>query len=216
MGPAPDRGKSLMIGIYNFALLPLRALTEVWALGRSLDPRRRLEWAERLGRGRPGVRPGGVWLHGASVGEGRLVTPRGLSLTPEMSVPDDTESILINAQGRIFVRTAGAETETELGQLLLARFVNPAGLEASGGNILAESPSSGTPIVGAPGELGIGALRQGALERSNVDAVEEMISLIVAQRAFEINSKAVRTSEDMMPRYSVVTSSPPASVIWRK
>jgi len=74
MGPAPDWGKSLMIGIYNLALLPLRALTEVWALGRGLDPRGRVEWAERLGRGRPGVRPGGVWLHGASVGEGRLVT----------------------------------------------------------------------------------------------------------------------------------------------
>ncbi len=131
-------------------------------------------------------------------GEGRLVTTRGLPLTPEITVPEDTSGILINAQGRIFVRTAGTEAETELGQLLLARFVNPSGLEATGGNLLRETPSSGTPIVGAAGELGIGTLRQGALERSNVDAVEEMVNMIVAQRAFEINSKAVRTTEDMM------------------
>lgn len=131
-------------------------------------------------------------------GESRLVTPRGLPLTPSITFPADTVSMLINAQGRVIVRTAGATAETELGQLLLARFVNPAGLEASGGNLLRETPASGTPIVGAPGELGIGTLRQGALERSNVDAVEEMVNMIVAQRAFEISSKAVRTSDDML------------------
>lgn len=131
-------------------------------------------------------------------GEGRLVTPRGLPLTPSITFPEDTESILINAQGRVIVKTSGSTTETELGQLLLARFVNPAGLEATGGNLMRETPASGTPIVGAPGELGIGTLGQGALERSNVDAVEEMVNLIVAQRAFEISSKAVRTSDDML------------------
>ena len=131
-------------------------------------------------------------------GQGRLVTPRGLALTPAITFPEDTVSILINAQGRVIARTAASTTETELGQLLLARFVNPAGLEATGGNVLRETPASGTPIVGAPGELGVGTLRQGALERSNVDAVEEMVNLIVAQRAFEISSKAVRTADDML------------------
>jgi flagellar basal-body rod protein FlgG len=131
-------------------------------------------------------------------GEGRLVTPRGLPLTPAITFPSDTVSTLINTQGRVIVRSAGSTTETELGQLLLARFVNPAGLEASGGNLLRETPASGTPTVAAPGELGIGTLRQGALERSNVDAVEEMVNMIVAQRAFEISSKAVRTSDDML------------------
>lgn len=130
--------------------------------------------------------------------DGRLVTPRGLPLTPSISFPQDTQSILINDEGRVIVRTAASTTETELGQLLLARFINPAGLEATGGNLLRETPASGTPIVGAPGEAGFGALQQGALERSNVDAVEEMVNLIVAQRAFEISSKAVRTSDDML------------------
>ncbi|MCK4305675.1 MAG: flagellar hook-basal body complex protein, partial [Candidatus Eisenbacteria sp.] len=81
-------------------------------------------------------------------GEGRLVTPRGLPLTPDITVPEDTEGILIDAQGKVYVRTAGSEAATELGQLLLARFVNPSGLEATGGNLLRLSPSSGNPIVG--------------------------------------------------------------------
>jgi flagellar basal-body rod protein FlgG len=137
-------------------------------------------------------------------GEGRLVSQRGMLLTPEITVPEDTVAIFVNADGQVVARTAGSEDATELGQLLLARFVNPSGLEAAGGNLLRASPSSGDAIVGAPGDLGIGTLRQGALERSNVDAVEEMISMIVAQRAFEINSKSVRTAEDMLGMISTM------------
>jgi len=131
-------------------------------------------------------------------GDGRLVSSSGLPVEPEMTVPDDAEALLINADGRIYARTAGTETPTELGQILLARFVNPSGLEAIGGNLLRLGPSSGDPTVGAPGDLGMGSVRQGALERSNVDAVEEMVNMIVAQRAFEINSKSVRTAEDIL------------------
>jgi len=131
-------------------------------------------------------------------GTGRLTTPRGFALLPELTVPEDAESILINAQGRVFVRTAGTETSTELGQLMLARFVNPSGLEAVGGNLYRLTESSGNAILGAPGDLGIGSLRQGALERSNVDVTEEMVNMIVAQRAFEINSKSIKTAEDML------------------
>lgn len=131
-------------------------------------------------------------------GDGRLVTPRGLALEPEISIPDDSEGLLINAEGRVFVSTTGATEPTELGQLSLARFINPSGLESIGGNLLRETVASGTPAVGTAGDAGLGAIRQGAIERSNVNAVEEMISMIVAQRAFEINSKSVRTAEDMM------------------
>ncbi len=131
-------------------------------------------------------------------GEGTLVNARGLAVLPEITVPEDTESVLVDAEGNVFVRQAGTETATELGQMLLARFVNPAGLEAAGGNVLRQSPASGNPILGAPGELGIGTVRQGALERSNVSVVEEMINMIVAQRAFEINSKAIRSADDLL------------------
>lgn len=130
--------------------------------------------------------------------EGTLVTARGLAILPEISVPEDTESVLVDGEGRVFARQAGNETVTELGQLLLARFVNPGGLEASGGNVLRQGPASGAPIIGAPGELGIGRVTQGALERSNVSVVEEMINMIVAQRAFEINSKAIRSADDLL------------------
>lgn len=131
-------------------------------------------------------------------GDGRLVTPRGLALEPEITIPEDSEGILVNAEGRVFVTTTGATDPTELGQLSLARFINPSGLEAIGGNLLRETVASGAPTVGTPGDAGLGSIQQGALERSNVNAVEEMISMIVAQRAFEINSKSVRTAEDMM------------------
>jgi len=131
-------------------------------------------------------------------GEGRLVTAQGDPVVPELTVPEETESILVMSDGRVYVREAGVEEATELGQLLLARFVNPSGLESLGSNLLRMSPASGDPIIGAPGEQGIGMLRQGALERSNVNVVEEMINMIVAQRAFEINSKAVRTAEELM------------------
>ncbi len=131
-------------------------------------------------------------------GEGRIVTPRGFVLQPEITIPEDTEAIYVNADGKVWVRTAGTETPTELGQIMLARFVNESGLESMGGNLLRVSPATGDPIVGAPGELGLGTLRQGALERSNVNVVEEMINMIVAQRSFEIASKAVRTAEDLL------------------
>ncbi|MFH1144591.1 MAG: flagellar basal-body rod protein FlgG [Candidatus Eisenbacteria bacterium] len=131
-------------------------------------------------------------------GEGRLVTAQGMPLLPEISIPEETESILIASDGTISVREAGSDSSSELGQILLARFINASGLEAMGGNLYRIGPASGDPIVGAPGEQGLGLLQQGAIERANVNVVEEMIKMIVAQRAFEINSKAVRTAEDLL------------------
>jgi flagellar basal-body rod protein FlgG len=128
----------------------------------------------------------------------RLVTAQGLPLEPEITLPAETISVAITSDGRVQVEQAGVTGTTEVGQILLARFANPAGLTAEGGNILRESAAAGDPQIGAPGEVGMGTVVQGALERSNVQVVEEMVSLIVAQRAFEMNSKAVKTAEDMM------------------
>jgi flagellar basal-body rod protein FlgG len=140
------------------------------------------------------TRDGGLRIDG----NGRMTTPRGYVLQPEISIPEDATSVLVNAEGRIFVQTAGNTDSTELGQFQLARFTNPSGLEATGGNLYRQSEVSGDPTLGAPGDLGIGSVRQGALERSNVDVTEEMVNMIVAQRAFEINSKSIKTAEDML------------------
>lgn len=130
--------------------------------------------------------------------DGRVVTGQGYVLTPEITVPPDTLSVSISTDGRVTVEQADVAGSTEIGQILLARFTNPSGLSAEGGNLLRETGASGEVQLGTPGELGFGSLMQGALERSNVEVVEEMISMIVAQRAFEVNSKAIESADDMM------------------
>jgi flagellar basal-body rod protein FlgG len=130
--------------------------------------------------------------------DGRMVTAQGYVLQPEITLPSDARAVAITSDGRVLVQQATTGTQTEVGQILLARFANPAGMMASGSNLVDQSPASGDAQVGTPGELGLGSIVQGALERSNVQVVEEMVNLIVAQRAFELNSKAIKTAEDMM------------------
>jgi flagellar basal-body rod protein FlgG len=130
--------------------------------------------------------------------DGRLVTAQGNPVQPEIVFPSDTRTISVSGEGRIFIEQAGTNGSTEIGQLLLARFPNPAGLTSEGGNILRESPASGAAETGNPGQVGLGSLLQGALERSNVQVVEEMVNMIMAQRAFEMNSKAIKSADDMM------------------
>jgi flagellar basal-body rod protein FlgG len=130
--------------------------------------------------------------------DGRLVTAQGYVVQPEITLPPDTTSVAITTDGRVQVEQAGATGTTEVGQILLARFANPAGLTSEGGNILKESAATGDAQISAPGDVGMGSIVQGALERSNVQVVEEMVNLIVAQRAFEMNSKAIKTADDMM------------------
>ncbi|MCA9758139.1 MAG: flagellar basal-body rod protein FlgG [Candidatus Eisenbacteria bacterium] len=129
---------------------------------------------------------------------GRIVTANGYVLQPEISLPQDTVSLAVTEDGRVFVEQDGTPGSTEIGQILLARFTNPAGLTAEGQNLYRETGASGTAQLSAPGELGVGTMIQGALERSNVQVVEEMIHMIVAQRAFEVNSKAVESADSMM------------------
>ncbi|MBF0606431.1 MAG: flagellar basal-body rod protein FlgG [Candidatus Magnetobacterium sp. LHC-1] len=130
--------------------------------------------------------------------EGKIVNEEGYSLEPELTVPQDTTSLTIGSDGVVKVQQNNQTTMTELGQIELARFVNPAGLRALGKNLYQETEASGTAVVSTPGLQGFGTLAQGFLETSNVSVVDEMVNMIVSQRAYEINSKAVQTSDEML------------------
>ena len=130
--------------------------------------------------------------------DGRIVNPDGFPLVPEMTIPTDTISISVGMDGTVSVIEAGDATPTELGTLQLARFVNPAGLRSLGKNLYAPTEASGDEITGTAGENGFGTIAQGFLEMSNVSVVDEMVSMITAQRAYETNSKVIQTADDML------------------
>ena len=129
---------------------------------------------------------------------GRIVNPDGFPLVPEMTIPTDTLSISVGMDGTVSVIEAGDPTPTEIGTLQLARFVNPAGLRSLGKNLYAPTEASGDEITGTAGENGFGTIAQGFLEMSNVSVVDEMVSMITAQRAYETNSKVIQTADDML------------------
>ena len=130
--------------------------------------------------------------------EGQIVTSDGMRLQPEISVPEGATAITIGADGTISAQLQGQAAPTELGRIELARFVNPSGLQAMGGNLYAESAASGTPQVGTPGLDGRGSLRQGSLEGSNVNVVQELVDMIETQRAYEVNSKMIQATDEML------------------
>lgn len=129
--------------------------------------------------------------------DGTLVTADGYVIEPEISIPEDTQQIAIRKDGQVEVTLFNETEPTILGQLELARFVNPGGLEAIGQNLFKQTAASGTPFQGTPGTDGLGLIHQGYIETSNVDVVQEMVDMIEAQRAYELNSKTVKTTEDM-------------------
>ena len=129
--------------------------------------------------------------------EGRIVTSDGFFLSPEITVPQDATAVSIGVDGEVTALIAGSDEPQTLGQIEIARFINPAGLSAVGHNLFVQTAASGQPIVGTPTQDGLGRLDQGALEISNVQVVDEMVNMIIAQRAYEINSKAIQTSEEM-------------------
>ena len=130
--------------------------------------------------------------------EGNIVSSDGFSLASEITIPTNTNSIRIGADGTVSVMITGQTAAQNVGQIELARFVNPAGLKNMGRNLYEATESSGEAITGAPSTEGLGTLSQGYLEASNVKVVEEMINMIMAQRAYEINARAIKTVEDMM------------------
>jgi len=135
-------------------------------------------------------------------GTGQLVNADGLQVLPAITVPQNATAVTVNASGQVFATVDGTVTPQSLGQLQLATFVNPTGLEAIGDNLLKETPASGSPVVGNPQAVGFGSVLQGSLETSNVNVVTEITSLISAQRAYEMNSRVIKTADDMLTTVS--------------
>jgi len=130
--------------------------------------------------------------------EGKIVTGDGLPLQPEISVPEGATSITIGVDGTVSAQLSGESQPTELGRIEIARFVNPSGLQALGGNLFAETAASGTPQTGPAAADGRGSIRQGSLEGSNVNVVQELVDMIETQRAYEVNSKMISATDEML------------------
>ncbi len=130
--------------------------------------------------------------------QGVLVTSSGYELQPAITVPQETQSLTIGSDGTVSALVAGQSAPTQIGTLQLSDFLNPLGLQPVGENLFKETLSSGTPQTGNPGLSGLGALVQGSLESSNVNVVEELVNMIETQRAYEMNSKAISTVDQML------------------
>ncbi|TNE66491.1 MAG: flagellar basal-body rod protein FlgG [Alphaproteobacteria bacterium] len=129
---------------------------------------------------------------------GQMVTPEGFVVQPAITIPTDALDVSINEQGEVSIKQQGTTAPTQIGQLDLVMFPNEIGLEAIGGNMFLESQASGAPTIGTPGQQGFGTITQGFLELSNVNAVSEITAMISAQRAYELNSKVIQTSDEML------------------
>ena len=129
---------------------------------------------------------------------GQLVTQNGYLLDPSVTVPVNALSVTVGSDGTVSALISGSSTPTQIGNITLAQFVNPTGLEAIGQNLYRESGASGAPQIDTPGQNGAGTLIQGSLESSNVNVVEELVNMIETQRAYEMNSKAISTTDDML------------------
>jgi flagellar basal-body rod protein FlgG len=131
---------------------------------------------------------------------GTLVTSAGHPVQPAISIPANAQAVVINPDGTVMATIPGQVAPQTLGQFQLVSFINPAGLDPKGGNLFGETAASGTPNAGAPNTNGLGALQRGFLEGSNVNVVEELVNMIATQRAYELNSKAIQTSDQMLQK----------------
>lgn len=132
-------------------------------------------------------------------GDGNMVTSgAGYQVQPNIVIPQDATAIMVSQDGEVSVRLAGQVENAVLGQLTVTNFINPAGLEPIGQNLFSETPASGDPVQGIPGLEGLGIIVQGALETSNVNVTEELVSLIESQRVYEMNSKVISTVDQML------------------
>ncbi|MFT3694204.1 MAG: flagellar basal-body rod protein FlgG [Kofleriaceae bacterium] len=130
--------------------------------------------------------------------EGKLVTNEGYAIGGDITIPSDAVSVTIASDGQVTATTQSDATPQSLGQIQLATFANPGGLEAQGTNLFRETSASGSAVLGNPGEGGAGSISQGMLEVSNVNVVEEMVDLISGQRAYEVNSRVVKAADEML------------------
>ncbi len=140
------------------------------------------------------TRDGGLQLNAT----GQLVSVDGFLILPNITVPATATAVTVNASGQVLASIAGQTAQQTLGQLQLASFINPAGLDAIGDNLLKETAASGTPITGNPQTNQFGSIVQGSLETSNVDIVSQITDLIAAQRAYEMNSRVINTADQML------------------
>ena len=198
-GPNQGKPANLQIGLGNRAVSTFRSFAQgaVTETGNALDLAISGDGFFQV------LRPDGsfAYVRDGSFrinAEGFIVTATGARLASELNLPSGTEDIAVGEDGVVRVLLAGDVEPQEIGQIELAKFVNPAGLKSLGGNMYEETIASGQPIIGFAGEDGFGTTIQGFLEKSNVDVVQEMINMIIAQRAYEINSKAVKTADDML------------------
>ena len=129
---------------------------------------------------------------------GQMVTQNGYLLEPAITIPENTLSVTVGSDGTVSAMVAGDTTPTEIGNITLAQFINPTGLEAIGDNLFRETAASGAPTVNNPGTDDMGSVLEGYLESSNVNVVEELVNMIETQRAYEMNSKAISTTDDML------------------
>ena len=136
--------------------------------------------------------------------QGQLVTASGFFVQPAVTIPANTTSITIGRDGVVTVTQAGVAAPVQVGQMQLTTFINPAGLQSMGENLYQETASSGTPNTTVPGTNGSGSLTQSYLETSNVNVVEELVNMIQTQRAYEINSKAIQTSDQMLQKLTQI------------
>lgn len=132
--------------------------------------------------------------------QGRLVTSSGLAIAGDITVPAEAQSVTIGSDGVVTAKVPGNAQPQQLGNIELATFINPAGLEPRGQNLYTETVASGNPVTGAPGTAGMGTLMQGYVETSNVNVVQELVTMIQTQRAYELNSKVISTSDAMLGR----------------
>ena len=132
--------------------------------------------------------------------QGEMVTSAGYTVQPSITIPDGAQSVTVGTDGVVSVQLAGQAAPTQVGSLQLVDFINTAGLQPRGENLLVESAASGPAQTGTPGLNGLGSIQQGSLEASNVNVVEELVSMIQTQRAYELNSKVVSTSDQMLAR----------------
>jgi flagellar basal-body rod protein FlgG len=136
--------------------------------------------------------------------QGQLVTSSGYTVSPAITIPANAQVITIGNDGIVTVTQQGTAAPTTVGTIQLANFINPAGLEARGENLYLETAASGAPTTNTPGSNGVGTLKQGYIETSNVNVVEELVNMIQTQRAYEINSKAIQTSDQMLQRLTQI------------
>jgi flagellar basal-body rod protein FlgG len=134
--------------------------------------------------------------------QGQLVTASGFPVQPSITIPANAQSFSVGRDGVVSITTPNSTATTQIGQIQLATFINPAGLQAKGENLYVETTASGNPNTNTPGTNGAGLLSQGYVETSNVNVVEELVSMIQTQRAYEINSKAITTSDQMLQKLS--------------